>query len=119
MMSHPDMVAGPNRFDTRLMQLTQGRIVSKGGAEAYQGIGIMPGAIGPGSPALGIALKIADGDSRQMVRAAVSLEVLRQLQALSADERTALNDKGPQLPRDNWRKLEIGMAYPVFHLSWA
>jgi L-asparaginase II len=119
MMSHPEMVAGPNRFDTRLMQLTQGRMVSKGGAEAFQGIGIMPGAIRPGSPAIGIALKIADGDSRQMVRAAVSLEVLRQLQALSADEQTALNDKGPRLPRYNWRKIEIGMAYPVFHLNWA
>ena len=119
MMSHPDMVGGPGRFDTRLMQITQGRMVSKGGAEAFQGIGLMPGTLGPGSPAVGIALKIADGDNRQMVRAAVSLEVLRQLGALSASEQAALSDIGPCLPRHNWRKIEVGSAYPVFHLNFA
>jgi L-asparaginase II len=116
MMSHPDMVGGPGRFDTRLMTLTRGRMVSKGGAEAYQAIGLMPGAIGPGSPAMGIALKIADGDNRQMVRAAVSLEVLRQLGALDEAELAALNEFGPCLPRHNWRKIEIGFTRPVFHL---
>jgi L-asparaginase II len=118
MMSHPDMVGGPGRFDTRLMMLTKGRIVSKGGAEAFQGIGLMPGAIGPGSPAMGIALKIADGDNRQMVRAAVSLEVLRQLGALSEAEQAALSDIGPCLLRYNWRKIEVGYSRPVFHLNW-
>jgi L-asparaginase II len=119
MMNHPDMVAGPGRFDTRLMQVAQGRIVSKGGAEAFQGIGIMPGALGPNSPALGIALKIADGDGRQLVRAAVSLEVLRQLNALSEAEQAALSDFGPCLPRHNWRKIEVGSSYPAFRLNWA
>ena len=119
MMSHPDMVGGPGRFDTRLMMLTQGRMVSKGGAEAYQCIGLMPGAIGPGSPAMGIALKIADGDNRQMVRAAVSLEVLRQLGALSQAEQAELSDIGPGLPRYNWRKIEVGCSRPVFRLNRA
>jgi L-asparaginase II len=119
MMSHPEMVGGPGRFDTRLMQVTQGRMVSKGGAEAFQGIGLMPGALGPGSPGIGIALKIADGDNRQMVRAAVSLEVLRQLSALSQDEQAALSDLGPCLARYNWRKIEIGSSYPAFRLNFA
>jgi L-asparaginase II len=119
MMSHPDMVGGPGRFDTRLMMLTQGRIVSKGGAEAFEGIGILPGAIRPGSPAMGIALKIADGDNRQMVRAAVSLEVLRQLGALSEAELAALSDFGPCLPRYNWRRIEVGYSRPVFWLNRA
>lgn len=118
MMSHPDMVGGPGRFDTRLMQITQGRMVSKGGAEAFQGIGLMPGALGPGSPAVGIAVKIADGDSRQMVRVAVSLEVLRQLNALNAAEQDTLSDIGPWLPRHNWRKIVVGSAYPVFRLNF-
>ena len=119
MMSHPDMVGGPNRFDTRLMQLTQGRMVSKGGAEAFQGIGLMPEARGPGSPAIGIALKIADGDNRQIVQHAVSLEVLRQLNILSAAELAVLSDMGPCLPRYNWRKIEVGASYPVFRLNFA
>jgi L-asparaginase II len=119
MMSHPNMVGGPGRFDTRLMTLTRGRIVSKGGAEAYQGIGLLPGAIRPGSPAMGVALKIADGDNRQMVRAAVSLEVLRQLEALSEAEQAALSDFGPTLPRYNWRKIEVGYSHPGFQLNWA
>jgi L-asparaginase II len=91
-------------------------MVSKGGAEAFQGIGLMPGALGPGSPAIGIALKIADGDNRQLVRVAVSLEVLRQLNALSPAEQAALSDLGPCLPRHNWRKIEVGSCYPVFRL---
>lgn len=118
MMSHPDMVGGPNRFDTRLMQLTHGRMVSKGGAEAFQGIGLMPGALGPDSPALGIALKIADGDNRQIVLQAVCLEVLRQLNALSPAEMAALSNIGPYLPRHNWRKIEVGASYPIFRLNF-
>jgi L-asparaginase II len=116
MMSHPEMVGGPGRFDTRLMRVTQGRMVSKGGAEAFQGIGLMPGALGPGSPGIGIALKIADGDNRQLVRVAVSLEVLRQMNALNSAEQAALSDSGPCLPRHNWRKVEVGSSYPVFRL---
>ncbi len=86
MLASPEMVGGPGRFDTALMQTTHGRIVSKAGAEAYQGLGLMPGALGPGSPALGIALKISDGDDRKKVRTAVALELLRQLGALSPAE---------------------------------
>jgi len=35
MMAHPDMVAGPERFDTILMQTFAGQIVIKGGAEGF------------------------------------------------------------------------------------
>lgn len=116
MMAHPEMVGGPGRFDTCLMQLTAGRMVSKGGAEAFQGIGLMPGALGPGSPAVGIALKVADGDSRHLVRSAVALEVMRQLGALSSDEMDRLCDFGPRSQRFNWRKVSVGEAYPTFKL---
>jgi L-asparaginase II len=89
MMSHPYMVGGPGSFDTNLMQVLAGKVVSKGGAEGYQALGIMPGAIGPGSPALGVAIKISDGDLgshatensnvKGHARYSVALEVLRQL----------------------------------------
>jgi L-asparaginase II len=116
MMASPEMVAGPGRFDTALMRTTRGKIVSKAGAEAYQGMGIMPGALGPDSPALGIAMKIADGDDRRQVRTAVALEVLRQLAALSSDELEVLVDFGPTYKLYNWRKILVGQAYPTFQL---
>lgn len=119
MMAHPDMVGGPGRFDTCLMRTVPGRLVSKGGADAFQGIGLMPDALGPGSPAIGIAMKIADGDDRHLVRSAVALEVLRQLGVLSSPEMETLCDFGPVSPRTNWRKVTVGRAYPVFELNRA
>ncbi len=134
MTHHPDMVAGPDRFDTLLMQTGGGSIVAKGGAEGYQGIGIFPGALAPAwqeharhahpglpggqSPALGIALKIADGDQRAQARSAVVLEVLRQLGALTPEALESLGKFGPTLPVYNWRKLLVGQASPCFELQW-
>jgi len=117
MLSSPEMVGGPGRFDTALMQTTHGKIVSKAGAEAYQGLGLMPGALGSGTPALGIVLKISDGDDRKKVRTAVALEVLRQLGALSPAELVALADFGPTYQLYNWRKIMVGQAYPTFQLE--
>jgi len=117
MTTHPDMVSGPGHFDTRLMEETGGRLVSKGGAEGYQGIGVMPGALGPGSPAAGIAIKISDGDQRSKVRAAVALEVLRQLDMLNSEEMQALTSFGPCFPVFNWRKIPVGEARPNFRLN--
>ncbi len=117
MTTHPIMVSGSGHFDTTMMEITQGRILSKGGAEGYQGIGLLPGALGPGSPALGIALKIADGDPKSRARSAISIEVLRQLGALSKDELQALARFGPGYPLYNWRKLEVGEARPCFELE--
>ena len=119
MTGNPGMVGGPGRFDTRLMEVARGRILAKGGAEGYQGLGLLPGALGPGSQALGIALKVGDGDSRTSVHSAVTLEVLRQLGALSQDELEALRDFGPRFPVLNWRKIVVGEAYPSFVLQRA
>jgi L-asparaginase II len=117
MTTYPLMVSGSGHFDTTLMEITQGRVLSKGGAEGYQGIGLLPGALGTGSPGLGIALKIADGDPKTRARSAVSIEVLRQLGALSKDELQALARFGPGYPLYNWRKLEVGEARPCFELE--
>jgi L-asparaginase II len=79
----------------------------------------MPGALSPGSPAVGIAIKIADGDDRRIVREAVTLEILRQLGALTESELEAMSAFGPQSQRFNWRKVVVGEAYPAFRLNWA
>lgn len=117
MMQYPLMVAGPGRFDTRIMEIGEGRIVAKGGAEGYQGIGLLPGALGPASPALGMALKIADGDLKGRARPLACIEVLRQIGALSPEQMDKLADLGPRLPVHNWRGITVGEIRPCFQLQ--
>jgi L-asparaginase II len=126
MMTHPEMVGGPDSFDTHLMQAMAGKLVCKGGAEGYQAIGLLPGALGPGSPALGIALKISDGDlggrSRfpgdpgAHVRPAVVLEILSQLGAITEAELHSLAQFSRSFELQNWRGLIVGKGKPSFNL---
>ncbi len=117
MTSHPFMVGGPARFDTVLMESMEGRVLAKGGAEGYQGLGLAPGVLGPDSPGVGIAIKIADGDARgNRARPAVALEVLRQLGVLP-EIPAALHSFGPEVTVTNWRGLAVGKGYPVFSLK--
>ncbi len=118
MLAHPDMVAGPGRFDTALMRAGRGRILTKGGAEGYQAVGLLPGALGPSSPALGIALKISDGDLRSRARPGVVLEVLNQLGALDEAQLTELDSFGPRVELHNYRTLLVGEARPAFRLQF-
>ncbi|MCH7663208.1 MAG: asparaginase [Chloroflexi bacterium] len=117
MAAHPDMVAGPGRFDTELMEAALGRIISKSGAEGYQGIAIMADALSPDSPVLGIALKISDGDRAGRARTVVAVEVLRQLGALSNSQLDSLSDLGPTLAIRNWRDIDVGEGRPTFTLK--
>lgn len=126
MMAHPFMVAGPQRFDTIIMETTQKRLICKGGAEGYQGLGLMPNALGPGSPALGVVIKISDGDLRGHSRPpddpgghaqpAVLLEILRQLGADFPEHIDELSGYGPTFTLRNWRELVIGQGRPCFSL---
>lgn len=117
MLAHPEMVGGPQRFDTVLMRAAEGRILSKGGAEGFQALALRPGALAPSSPAIGIALKIADGDARGWVSHAVTLEVLRQLGVLSPEELDPLAEFGPTRNITNWRGLSVGEGRPVLDLT--
>lgn len=117
MLANPELVGGPRRFDTRLMQTAAGRILAKGGAEGYQCLGLQAGVLGPGSPALGIALKIADGDQRGWVCHAVALEILRQIGALSEAQSAEMEDLGPRRTLTNWRGIAVGRGEPVFDLE--
>jgi L-asparaginase II len=118
MMAHPDMVSGPERFDTRLMEVGAGKIVAKGGAEGYQAIGLLPGALGPGSPGVGITYKIMDGDQGGRARPVVGMAILRQLGVLN-DQQLADLKAFDARPIYNWRKLEVGEIRPTFTLEKA
>jgi len=116
MMTYPDMVGGPGRFDTALMQTGNGRILVKGGAEGFQSVGLMPGALGPDSPGIGIAIKISDGDSSDRARNGVALAILLGLGALNPEQLAKMSSFGPQIQLENYRKLKVGMSRPAFKL---
>ena len=70
MTHHPAMVAGEGIFDTELMRLSEGEVVSKSGAEGVQCIG----RVGEG---MGLAIKVTDGAKR--AKYAVAIHLLKQL----------------------------------------
>ncbi|NQU31445.1 MAG: asparaginase [Anaerolineae bacterium] len=117
MMGFPEMVSGFGRFDTRLMQVGRGKLVVKTGAEGYLAVGILPNLTEAGPKGVGIALKISDGDKTEAVRAAVIIEILRQLDILDDKEMEELAEFGPVNPILNWRKLTVGESRPVFTLE--
>lgn len=116
MTAYPGMVAGPERLDTALMEVGAGRILSKTGAEGYQAIGLLPGALGADSPGIGIAIKISDGDPSSRARNGVALAILKALGALSASDLEKLADFGPEKQLYNFRKLIVGQSRPAFEL---
>jgi L-asparaginase II len=81
MTTHPYLVAGLGRFDTELMTVTRGAIVSKIGAE---------GVIACGIPrlGLGVAIKCDDGSPRGYEPLVV--ELLARFGVLTGEMRTAL-----------------------------
>jgi L-asparaginase len=70
MVHHPELIGGEGRFDTELMRLTQGELVSKSGAEGIQCVG----KVGEG---MGLAIKANDGSARS--KYATALYLLQQM----------------------------------------
>jgi L-asparaginase len=66
MTRNPELIAGERLFDTQIMRLTEGEIVSKTGAEGIQCIG----KVGEG---MGLALKVSDGAKRAKYAVAIHL----------------------------------------------
>ncbi len=116
MRQHPVMVAGPGKFDTELMITARGDVFSKGGAEGYQIIGVMPGVRGKESPGLGIAIKISDGDHSGRARTCVSLSILAALGILDPAQLSQLECYGNK-PVKNWRDLIVGEIRTVFSMT--
>jgi L-asparaginase II len=117
MISNPDMVGGPGRFDTVMMQVGAGKILVKGGAEGFQSVGLMPGTLGPDSPGIGIAIKISDGDATDRARHGVALAILEALGALNAEQLAQMSAFGPQIELENYRKLKVGFSRPTFEMK--
>ncbi len=108
MLAHPDMVAGTQRFDTALMQVTHGRLVTKTGAEAIQCVGIP-------SRGIGLAIKVTDGTRRAVAPAVVGW--LSALGLLAAEEARAL-DAYAHEPVINVRERVVGSVVVDSFPAW-
>ena len=82
MTVHPELVAGVGEFDTEVMRLTQGEIVSKSGAEGVQCLGRV-------REGMGMAIKVVDGSRRAKYAVAVNLlEQMGWISSAAVDELT-------------------------------
>ncbi len=107
MTGHPYLVAGSGRNDSFLMTRRPGELVAKGGAEGVQALGLRLRGIG-------IAVKIADGNSRAAGLA--TFEALLQLGVLDAGD---LDGAPAALARElrNAPGRVTGEARAVFRLA--
>ena len=96
MTHHPTMVAGDGQFDTELMRLTPGELVSKSGGEGIQCIG----RLGEG---MGMAIKVIDGARR--AKYAVAIHLLQQMGWIAPSVAEALSEKFTIL--DKYKRLEV------------
>ena len=107
MTAHPEMVSGEGRSDLALMQAGRGDWVTKIGAEGVQAIGIR-------SRGIGIAIKVADGQSRGLLPSVVA--VLDQLGLLDEAAHEALASWGRR-PIRNYRGTQTGEIRPAVRLD--
>ncbi|MBH8561994.1 asparaginase [Nostoc sp. CENA67] len=96
MTHHPAMVAGDGEFDTELMRLTPGELVSKSGAEGVQCIG----RLGEG---MGLAIKVMDGAKR--AKHAVAIHLLQQMGWITPSVAESLSEKFMSLGK--YKRLEV------------
>jgi L-asparaginase II len=103
--AHPDLVAGPGRFDTLIMQRLPGKVLVKTGAE-----GVYCGALREAG--LGFALKIDDGAKRASEVVAAHIIARFHPEAREA---------APDAVLKNWRGLAVGRvrATPAFEVMLA
>ena len=116
-MQHPELIAGSGRLDTLLMRSLGGRLFAKTGAAGLYAAALPAGPRVP--EALGIAVKIEDGDPKSRIRASVMVEVLRQLGVVTREDRDLWNQLGEiaQATERNLRGRDVGTYVPVFRLQ--
>ncbi len=102
MMAHPTLVSGTGRGDEFLMQLMPDACIAKMGADGIQAIGLP-------QHGLGIAIKIADGNGRAPVMAALS--VLQHLKVLP-DLTPKQHAEWLRVPLHNARGICVGEIRP-------
>jgi L-asparaginase II len=100
-VQHPEMIDGGDGFDAKVIKLTQGKIICKGGAGGFQ-IAIIP------SLGFGVALKIDDG--YYPATEIAFLAILRSLGCLDEDIYERL---GPRIPILTHKGKTVGFLQPT------
>ncbi len=96
MTHYPELVAGEGAFDTELMRLTEGQVVSKSGAEGVQCIG----RVGEG---MGLAIKVMDGAKR--AKYAIAIHLLKQMGWITPSASETLTEKFLNL--GDYKRLDV------------
>jgi L-asparaginase II len=107
MTEHPYLVGGTDRFDTRLMEATGGRLLAKGGAAGAQ-------CTADRESGLGLAIKLDSGDGTWTAVAVMA--ALDLLGWLKPGEREALSPFARPTLR-NHRRMAVGTVRPVLELA--
>jgi L-asparaginase II len=112
MTAQPEMVAGPGQFDTVFMQAMHGKVLSKTGAEGYLAVGMQTNTFNSESPAMGMVIKISDGDAEHRAAPLVALELFNHMGQLNAEQKKVAGKFGSR-PITNWRGLTVGEIRPA------
>ncbi len=106
MTRYPEMVGGEHRFDSDVMAAIHGRVVSKGGAQGFQGVGQLDRGVG-------LALKISDG--ADLAAPTATVQALSELGMSDAAESPLVDGyRAPALT--NLTGETVGHLLPAFHL---
>jgi L-asparaginase II len=117
MVAHPELVGGERRqFDTDLMRAAPGRLVAKWGAEGLRSVGVLPEAVGEGAAAIGMAVKIEDGDTSRRASPAAACEALRQVGVIGEVELSQLQLYVRPEVLNMARGEPVGEVRPAFDL---
>ena len=96
MTYYPEFVAGEKAFDTELMRLSEGELVSKSGAEGIQ-------CIARNGEGMGMAIKVIDGAKR--AKYAVAIHLLTQMGWISPTIAESLAEMFMNLSK--YKRLEV------------
>src|SRR5438876_8139584 len=107
MTQHPYLIGGTDRFDTRLMEVTGGRLLAKGGAAGAH-------CTADRRSGLGLAIKLDSGDGTWTAVAVMA--ALDRLGWLKPGEREALSAFARPTLR-NHRRVAVGIVRPVLQFA--
>jgi L-asparaginase II len=98
---HPEMLAGSDGFDTKIIQLTKGQVLCKAGAGGVE-IGVIP------SLGFGIALKIEDGNGK-----AAEIAFLSILKSIGIIDEDLYETLEPRVPILSHKGKTVGFLHPT------
>jgi len=107
MTTHPFLIGGTDRFDTRLMEVTKGRLLAKGGAAGAH-------TTADRRSGLGLAIKLDSGDGTWTAVAVMA--ALERLGWLEAAEREALSPFARPSLR-NHKRVVVGTVRPALDVA--